>query len=95
MSVDNGGSTDYFPNSLNQYDYVDSADYDYDQNGNLTGIDVDDNGTNEYEYVYDCENRLTEAKEDGQTVAEYSYDENRNLLDGDGLGYKLRARPDL
>ena len=73
-SVVNGGTTNYSSNKLNQYDYVDSADYEYDQNGNLTGIDVDDNGTNEYEYIYDCENRLTEAKESDQTVAEYAYD---------------------
>ena len=68
-SVVNGGTTNYVHNCLNQYTSVGGVSYQYDKNGNLTNIN---NG--QYECVYDCENRLIEAKENGQTVATYAYD---------------------
>lgn len=61
--------TAYLRNSLNQYTSVGGVSYGYDNNGNLTSINGDD-----YEYVYDCENRLIEAKENNSTVATYKYD---------------------
>jgi YD repeat-containing protein len=48
---------------------VGGVSYRYDKNGNLTDIN-----SAQYEYVYDCENRLIEAKENGSTVAAYKYD---------------------
>jgi len=70
-SVINGGTINYVLNDegLNQYGYVDWISYGYDDNGNLADIN---NG--QYEYVYDCENRLIEVKEDSETVASYKYD---------------------
>jgi len=65
-SVDGTG---YLRNSLNQYISVGGVSYGYDNNGNLTSINGDD-----YEYVYDCENRLIEAKENSSTIATYKYD---------------------
>lgn len=65
----NGSSTSYDVNILNQYTAVGGEIYDYDKNGNLTDIN---NG--QFEYVYDCENRLIEAKENSVSVATYKYD---------------------
>ena len=67
--LDDGTSVFYDTNCLNQYTSVASLNYLYDKNGNLA--DINDG---EYEYVYDCENRLIEAKKNIQTVATYSYD---------------------
>jgi len=67
--VNDGSSTSYLRNRLNQYYSVDGNDYSYDENGNLTNIN-----DGEYEYVYDWENRLIEAKKNSQTVTTYSYD---------------------
>jgi YD repeat-containing protein len=59
----------YSRNNLNQYTSVDGIDYDYDDNGNLT--DINDG---QYEYVYDCENRLIEAyTPDANVTYEYDY----------------------
>ena len=68
-SVENGGTTSYASNKLNQYTSVGGINYSYDDNGNLT--DINDG---QFEYIYDCENRLIEAKENSQTVATYAYD---------------------
>ena len=35
---------------------------------------MNDVNNGQYEYIYDCENRLTKAKENSQTVATYKYD---------------------
>ena len=66
---------------LNQYESLTQYDseftegllftYTYDDNGNLTDIDSSEDS---YDYVYDCENRLIEAKKNGQTVGTYTYD---------------------
>jgi len=60
-SVVESGTTNYSANNLNQYDYVGSVYYDYDENGNTTydGVGY---------YTYDSENRLTSATNaDGST----------------------------
>jgi RHS repeat-associated protein len=68
MSVENGGTTNYVHNRLNQYTSVGGINYSYDENGNLT-----DDGT--YKYYYDCENRLTDVNDqNGDPVAAYKYD---------------------
>jgi RHS repeat-associated protein len=64
-----GTITDYDTNCLNQYTSVGDTNYSYDKNGNLADIN---NG--QFQYVYDCENRLIEAKENSVTVATYAYD---------------------
>jgi len=62
--VNDGASTSYLRNSLNQYTSVGGTSYSYDNNGNLT-----DDGT--YLYYYDCENRLTDVNDQSdQLVAE-------------------------
>jgi RHS repeat-associated protein len=67
-SVDNGGTTNYVHNRLNQYVSVGGTNYSYDENGNLTN-----DGT--YKYYYDCENRLTDVNDqNGDPVAAYKYD---------------------
>ena len=67
-SVDDGSSTSYLHNSLNQYYSVGGTGYSYDDNGNLTN-----DGT--YKYYYDCENRLTDVNNtSNQQVASYYYD---------------------
>ena len=63
-AVEDGTQISYTPNSLNQYSYVDSTGYSYDNNGNLTG-----DGT--YTYNYDSQNRLIEVTEEGSAIAKY------------------------
>ncbi len=68
-SVVNGGTTTYTPNNLNQYASVNSVNYSYDLNGNLTSDDV-------HTYTYDYDNRLTSvipAQAGIQSVA-FTYD---------------------
>jgi RHS repeat-associated protein len=67
--VNDGSSTLYVNNNLNQYISVGGTSYFYDKNGNL----ADDNT---YLYYYDCENRLTDVndKSTGNPVASYEYD---------------------
>ncbi len=62
----NGGTTEYTPNEMNQYDLVGRAPYTYDDNGNLTN-----NGINSYGYDY--ENRLISATTPAH-AATYTYD---------------------
>jgi len=82
--VDNGGTTSYSRNSLNQYTSVGGTGYIYDDKGNLT-----DDGT--YEYYYDCENRLIDVNENGSAVASYKYDylgrRVRRIVDGNTTKY--------
>ena len=70
-SMVKGGTTYYTLNGegLNQYGTVGGISYSYDDNGNLTNIN-----DGQYEYIYDYENRLIQAKNNSQTVATYSYD---------------------
>jgi YD repeat-containing protein len=78
-AVEGGTEISYVNNNyLNQYDEVGTPggedDYSYDLNGNLTGIDIDDDQVDDYVYTYDLENRLIKAEEDGTIVAKYYYD---------------------
>jgi len=66
-SHDGTAKRTYTSNSLNQYSYVDSTGYSYDNNGNLTG---DGN----YTYNYDSQNRLIEVESGGSAIAKYYYD---------------------
>jgi len=65
--VTNGSSTAYEGNRLNQYAKVNSTDFAYDKNGNLTN-------DGQYTYIYDCENRPIEVKQGETTIITYAYD---------------------
>ncbi|MCK4999545.1 MAG: hypothetical protein KAS23_08415, partial [Anaerohalosphaera sp.] len=74
-TYDRTGTTD---NYLNQYGSVGATsssrhDYSYDANGNLVGIDTDDDSIDEIVYGYDAENRMTSAVTT-TTNAAYTYD---------------------
>lgn len=64
--VDNGNSTSYSVNNLNQYSSVGGTNLTYDTRGNLTGEGV-------WTYGYDYENHLVSASKSGTTVS-YTYD---------------------
>ncbi|MFC1525054.1 RHS repeat domain-containing protein [Planctomycetota bacterium] len=69
ISVTNGTTINYTTNNLNQYEQIDSATLDYDNNGNLIS------GTANT-YIYDYANRLLKVTRtsDDQILAEYKYD---------------------
>ncbi len=68
LEIDDGLTTSFTTNNLNQYTSVGGTSYSYDDNGNLTGDGA-------YKYYYDCENRLTDVNnQTNQQVASYTYD---------------------
>ncbi len=83
-------STDYTPNSLNQYSQVKDVDFNYDESGNLTWDGVNS-------YSYNAENRLIGATTP-QHTATYSYDPFRRRIaksvDGEQSSY-LYDRDDV
>ena len=66
ISMVNGSATTYTSNNMNQYTSVGGFAYSYDNNGNLIN-----NGPNSY--LYDYENRLTQATTPIDTIT-YKYD---------------------
>jgi RHS repeat-associated protein len=93
--TDNGATTNYSTNNLNQYTNVDNAVYTYDTDGNV--ISKTEGGQTST-YTYDVENRLTKVVT-SQGTWEYQYDGLGNrvatvlngqrteyLLDPTGLG---------
>ncbi len=64
--TDNGSTTSYSINNLNQYTWVGTTNLSYDTRGNLTGDGV-------WTYGYDSMNRLISASKTGST-ASYFYD---------------------
>src|SRR5678815_2984089 len=60
-ATDNGASTNYIANELNQYTTVGAILPGYDPNGNLTSF-------NGWTYAYDAQNRLTLATNGNNTV---------------------------
>jgi RHS repeat-associated protein len=70
QTVENGVTTAYVTNNLNQYTRVGAADYAYDADGNLVSVT---NGTATSTYTYDDENDLTAVTTPGGTWA-YDYD---------------------
>ena len=71
QSVENGVTTNYVTNNLNQYEQVGDATYEYDDDGNLirktdsTGITT---------YNYNTDNRLARITTPDNIVTEYEYD---------------------
>ncbi len=61
-----GSTNSYTVNNLNQYDTVDSIDYDYDISGNLISVGINTN------YIYDIENKLVSAETAGHSAG-YAY----------------------
>ena len=67
-NVNDGSSTIYSRNNVNQYTSVGGTNYSYDNNGNLTN-------DGSFKYYYDCENRLTDVNDqNNNAVASYEYD---------------------
>jgi len=66
-----GGTINYEYGACNRLTQAGSATYSYDANGNLA---TKNDGTNSWTYSYDYENRLTQVKKNGQTIAQYVYD---------------------
>jgi YD repeat-containing protein len=52
--------------------------YTYDSNGNMTCRDS--TGTDVFDYAYDSENRLVQAKENGVVIATMTYDGDGNRV---------------
>ncbi|MFC1524965.1 RHS repeat domain-containing protein [Planctomycetota bacterium] len=67
ISVTNGSTINYSTNNLNQYTAIDSANLDYDDNGNLIS------GT-AYTHTFDYANRLLKVEDAVRTIAEFKYD---------------------
>jgi YD repeat-containing protein len=70
-TVENGVTTDYVTNDLNQYTTVGTTVYEYDLDGNL--IRKTD-GSDIWTYSYDAQNRLTEVIEPNGNTTQYERD---------------------
>jgi RHS repeat-associated protein len=94
-TIENGVTTDYVTNNLNQYVKAGNTTYSFDADGNLIKEETADSTTN---YSYDDENRLTQLSR-GPDTWRYFYDalgnrtatsENgtitRHIIDPAGLG---------
>lgn len=81
---ENGVITNYTTGDLNQYSAAGDKTFDYDADGNL--ISQAATGNN-YAYVYDVENRLTEVTKPDGIVISYEYDVfgNRSASIEDGV----------
>ncbi|MBS3938335.1 MAG: RHS repeat protein, partial [Peptococcaceae bacterium] len=71
--VENGVSTTYTYNAVNELASSTGTTYTYDARGNLTGKVK---GADTWLYTYDQANRLTEVKKNGQSLGTYFYDAN-------------------
>ena len=70
-TIDNGVTTEYQANDLNQYNNAGAVDYQYDLDGNLT---YKSDGANTWTYSYDDQNRLVSVLEADGSTTEYEYD---------------------
>ena len=82
-TIENGLTTSYTANNLNQYTEVNGFDYQYDADGNLKST-TDPSKTSLYSY--DSEDRLVSVIEPNGTVTAYEYDAfgNRSAAARDG-----------
>ena len=70
-TIDNGVTTEYQTNDLNQYTNAGAVDYQYDLDGNLT---YKNDGGNSWAYSYDDQDRLVSVLEANGSHTEYEYD---------------------
>ena len=70
-TINNGVTTEYQTNDLNQYTNAGTVDYQYDLDGNLT---YKSDGVNSWTYSYDDQNRLLNVLEADGSQTEYEYD---------------------
>ncbi|MEM7595051.1 MAG: RHS repeat-associated core domain-containing protein [Cyanobacteria bacterium P01_A01_bin.83] len=70
-NIDNGVTTEYKTNNLNQYTNAGTADYQYDLDGNLI---YKSDGVNSWTYSYDDQNLLVSVLEANGSLTEYEYD---------------------
>jgi|GEM_PF-3369385 len=90
--TDNGTSTAYTTNNMNQYTQVGGASYTYDADGNMTSK-TDATGTTTY--TYDIENRLVRVATPTDGTREYIYDAlgNRVEVKHDGVATRYLHDP--
>ena len=70
-TINNGVTTEYQTNDLNQYTNAGAVDYQYDLDGNLTHKS---DGVNSWTYGYDDRDRLISVLEADGSLTEYEYD---------------------
>ena len=70
-TINNGVTTEYQTNNLNQYTNAGTVDYQYDLDGNLT---YKSDGVSSWTYSYDDQNRLVSVLEADGSLTEYEYD---------------------
>ena len=75
--TDNGATTNYTTNSLDQYVQAGSETFSYDANGNLTGRTERENSTT---YVWDEDNQLISVDRNGTRI-DYRYDLQGRLIE--------------
>jgi RHS repeat-associated protein len=87
-TIENGVTTEYATNELNQYETVGDATYLYDEDGNL--IEKTEQGQT-WQYEYNSENRLVKVTAPDNSITEYEYDAFGNriatVIDGQRTEY--------
>ena len=87
-TIENGESTDYTTNNLNQYTEVGGFDYQYDDDGNLVSRTNEEGTTS---FSYNSENQLIGVTEPDGTVTIYEYnpfgDRVASVVDGERTEY--------
>lgn len=89
---ENGLITNYTTGDLNQYSAAGDKTFAYDADGNLTSQSATGNN---YSYVYDVENRLTDVTKPDGTIISYEYDvfSNRSASIEDGVRTEFLVDP--
>tara|TARA_B100001093_G_scaffold307652_2_gene293615 strand:- start:722 stop:2692 length:1971 start_codon:yes stop_codon:yes gene_type:complete len=77
--TEDGSTTNYTPNNMNEYTAIDAVAQVHSDNGNLT-----DDGTKQY--FYDYSNRLVRIEESGSTIVSYTYDAANRRISKDVSG---------
>lgn len=89
-TIENGESTGYTTNNLNQYTDVNGFEYQYDDDGNLVSKTTDE-GT--FLYGYNSENQLISVTSPDDTLTTYEYDPFGNriasIVDGERTEYLI------
>ena len=70
-TINNGVTTEYQTNNLNQYTSAGTVNYQYDLDGNLI---YKSDGVNSWSYTYDDQDRLISVLEADGSLTEYEYD---------------------